>query len=317
MNNKFFLYLFASCMILLSANSLAGDHTVSTTIEISATGINRFLNAQYNATGFPRSVTVAYNGTNYTLALTLPQIILTQNNAALKMIFDVTSGSTSIYHFTANPSINIPSEQINAAQVQAFLTDLPAQLNSISAIPQWVRDAVIANYNSLGITIYPSKLIDQVNTSWFSQVSIDVVSPYFALGWQVSDGLLSLVVTTYLDAEAHKIGVALIQDATGTSIGIQSNFQLTVKEALLYQIDGNTPLASVQPNSVIEKEIPTSFSIGQLGLPTTEVYLFYAVYVNSSSNGIKTWYSREYKLMVNAFQPNGNRSYLLETKSDN
>lgn len=244
---------------LLPVSMRAGDHTVVTTVEISATAINRYLNTQYNSAGFPRSVEVDY-GSGYMLLLTLPQVILTPNNAKLQMIFDVWQDVTHVYHFEIDPSLNVPSNQVTLPQVQAFLTDLVTQLNNVPGVPQWVKDAVTQNYNALGFNVYPSKLIDQINTTSFAQQSVNVVSPYFALEWQAGQGVLDLLVYTYLTSSPPHFSFSAEQTSTGfDSLFVQSNLQATIARAYVYSEDGMTQYYSEGNLSVV---CPKAWSVG-------------------------------------------------------
>jgi len=307
---KSFFAGFLGC-ILFSSLASAGNHTISTTVEVSATAINRYLNTQYNAAGFPQTVPVTYNGTNYTLALTLPQIILTQGSAKIQMIFDVNTATTNVYHFEVDPSINIPSGQITLAQVQAFLTDLPTQLNSVSTIPQWVRDDVTTYYNSLGFTVYPTKLIDQVNSNWFAQRRINTVSPYFALGWQVSQDLLSLVVSTYLNSQLPAFFTALVGQSGDDYICFMSNIQVTVKEALV--VSGSTTLWHGYPNVTCAKGGTVNIDMGDIGIKFGDSPIVKSVFTIDN-----TWYCRECdNVPVNAVDSNGQQAWFGWTFSEN
>ena len=281
------------CVFSYSDSSAANNHTISATVEVSETAINRYLNNQYNSTGFPRSFMYNYGGTNYTIALALPEIILTPGNAALRMIFDVNTGTTNVYHFEVDPSINIPSGQITAAQVQAYLSNLEATLNAISFIPQWVRDQITTYYNSLGYLVYPSKLIDQVNSSFFSQHRVNVESPYFALGWQVSQGVLSLVVSTYLSSQGPLFWVALADPSSGNDQSIfLTNIEVNVKELFVVSLGGTVRYHGI-PNTVCPKGGTAAIDIGLLNLGTFNTYIVRAVFTIDN-----TWFAAEYGSVV-------------------
>lgn len=150
--------------------SWGSDHTVATTVEITQAAMNRYLNAQYNAAGFPQNIPVNVEGVTYIISLNVPEIVLSTGSAKLRMVFDVWQGENLVYHFLVQPSIDIPTGQVTATQVEAFFTNLQTVLNAITPIlPQWVRDNIVATFNSLGWIVYPTKLIDQLNTTWFAQ----------------------------------------------------------------------------------------------------------------------------------------------------
>lgn len=118
-----FIALFV-LLILMISFSVAENHTVSTTVEVTQTAINRYLNTQYNTAGFPKDISVSVGGSDYHILLTQPEIILEPSNIKLRLVFNVKEHSDTVYHFSIQPSINIPSNQISASSIQAFLTNL-------------------------------------------------------------------------------------------------------------------------------------------------------------------------------------------------
>lgn len=315
MSTAFKILAFMAILILIAPSSgLAGDHTISTTVELSSSAINRFLNTQYNETGFPRSFNVTQNGTTYTISLTLPEIILTPDNAEIRMIFDVNTGTINVYHFEVDPSIDIPQGQITEPQVQAFLTNLPTVLNNVTFIPQWVRNGIIQYYNSFGFDVYPSKLIDQVNTNWFSQRAINVVSPYFSLGWQVSQDLLTFVISIYLNSQSPDFQTALLDPSSGDDlVFFKSNIQVTVKEVLVVSTGGGNIYYHGYPNTLCSKGGIVNIDMGLLNLGTLNTYTVRAVYKIDN-----TWFCGEYGwVIVNATDGNGHQLFFGATKKEN
>ncbi|MGE5410445.1 MAG: hypothetical protein ACM3MI_05750 [Clostridiales bacterium] len=275
---------------MLFSDVAAGDHTISTKIEISQTAINRFLNTQYNAAGFPRSIPVSYGGTNYTIALGLPEIILTQGNAKLQMVFDVNSPTANIYHFLIQPSVIIPSSQITGAQVQAFLNSLPTELEKISSIPQWVKDPIIQTYKDLGFTVFPSKPIDKLNSTLFEQQSINVISPYFSLGWEVTDGNLNLLVSTFLNSSLPDFrlnigGYAGIND----SLYVKSNKKVRVNSVKITDIPAKLIKFNGNPNVYTNKNKVVGIDLGNGDYPSYSYMIVQIVFIDDN-----TWYCAEY-----------------------
>lgn len=300
------------CIPLLTSNSFAGNHTIAATVEITSTAINRFLNTEYNSWGIPQYVNFPYSGVNYKLALALPQIILTPGNAKLQMTFDLYNGSTDVYHFVVDPSVNIPSGQVTSPQVQAFLTDLPTQINNISWLPPWVKDTLIHYYNSTVVNLYPSKLIDQVNTTWLAQRSINVDS--LALGWQVGNGVLDLIVSTYLDAGVPKFWLAIGQTSSGQdSLFILSNIQATASEAIVLTLGLNV-LYQGNPNISCPKTGgAASLYIGTLNLlPPPTNYIARVVFLIDN-----TWYCGEFGSVLVSGPDKHQANYSGPTKTEN
>lgn len=235
------LGMIATAVILLSATLFAQNNTVSTTVEITETGMNRYLQVQYNALGIPNTETISFAGANYTLALTLPQVSFTPGNAKLIMVFDVNTAATNLYHFEVDPSLHIDTSQITAVQIQATLNNLPTLLNSVTSIPQWVRDGIIQYYGSLALTVFPSPLIQTINDSYISERAI-TVSPNFTLSISVGQGVLDLGVSTYLSSELPFFSCTINLDRPGTDnyFGVRSTIMDTVMEVLITKLDGTT-----------------------------------------------------------------------------
>ena len=66
------------------------NQTVSTTVEVTQTAINRFLQNQYNLNQIPGTVHGTVSGVSYTLNLDLPEILLLQDAMKLHMSIHIT-----------------------------------------------------------------------------------------------------------------------------------------------------------------------------------------------------------------------------------
>lgn len=303
----------AVCVILLGqARSFAQtEHTVAGTVEVSATAINEYLQTEYDALKIPQQVTVPYNGINYTLVLTLPKIILTTGNIEFQMIFDLNQGNTNLYHFEVDPSVDIPAGQVSSSQVQGFLADLPTKIDNISGVPTWVKSAVVQYYNSLALTIYPSKLTDYLDDSFLAQRRINVDS--LALGWQVGQGVLDLVVTTYLNCYVPKLWVRLFEPTTGDDYAyFLSNIQDTVSEVEILPNGGSTLTYQVFPHIICPKGGTTSVLLGSGKLTPGATFIVNAVYMIEN-----TWYCGQYAVVVNSTDASGQLVFFGPTKSEN
>ncbi len=140
------------------------------------TSVNRALVSQFNE---PNFIFKTFTGTinipnfgnaNYTLELNRPNIDFANNNLDILLSFHfnaVLGSNVWNYDFEVNPNIDIPQSSISTTQVEAFLVDLPAKVNSLTDIPQWLKDLVILKYNSYKPWLYPSKLLDKINSQSF------------------------------------------------------------------------------------------------------------------------------------------------------
>lgn len=166
-------------VIILFINTfiaIAGTKTISIDFELTETAINRALVSQFND---PNFIFKTFTGTvnipkfgnaNYTLELNRPNIDFSNNNLGILLSFHfsaVLGANVWNYDFEANPNIDIPQTSISTNQVEAFLMDLPAKINSLTNIPQWLKDLVILKYNDYKPWLYPSKLLDKINSQSF------------------------------------------------------------------------------------------------------------------------------------------------------
>lgn len=234
-----FSFVLLLCVGLSFAEEAGTNRTISTTIEVTQTAINRYLNTQYNVSGFPRNISVTGG---YTISLALPSVILSTGNAKLQMVFDVWQGSTLLNRFTVQPSINIPSEQISATQVQAFLTNLQATLDAVTPVlPSWVKTNIISNYDTRGWTVYPSKLLDTLSSQWFTQRGLAVNINNLALGWEVISGALKLTVSIPMTSTAPRFYAQIAYNQNNDpAVKIHSyNINVTVDEVRIYDVAAN------------------------------------------------------------------------------
>lgn len=284
------LFLIAVLLATLPSNIIAGNHTISTTVEITETAINRYLNTQYNSTGFPRSVNFNHDGTDYTLALTLPEIILIPENAKLKMVFDVNTGTTNIYHFEVRPYINIPSNQITLSEVSAFLTDLVTVLNAIPSLPQWVKDKVIEYYNSLGFLVYPSKLIDKLDNQWIRQRALTIDENNFTLSYEIITGAIRFTVSVPIVAHSPTFDA----EVPINYVAVKTNdIDVVIVEVRLYTIDGDL-IKAWTDNVYLSKGQVKYFQIGYDIYSIQNVILWVLFKIDNFLDNKNTFYVREF-----------------------
>lgn len=284
-----FIFFFVITFFIICAKQIsAGTHNVSASIEISDVAINRYLNTQYNATGFPKSVPVTIGGTNYTMSLALPEIIITSGSAKIRLVFDVNSGATNVYHFEVQPSVNIPTNQITASQIYAYFTDLVTVVNLLN-IPSEVKNAVINTYNSIGFNMYPSKLIDQLSTPWMRERALTLDVNNLALAWAVIDGAIKFTVSLPVSSSLPTFTVLLYQNA----IAINSKIDITVDNLVLYNGAGEI-ITEWTTDRFIQREVTNSWglssTISQLGAYT--IWVLFRI-------GDTTFYVREYRCTAN------------------
>lgn len=222
-------------LIIISTMSLyAGDHSFSVNFELTQTAINRALAQQYNQLNFPKTVSgnVSALGITYTIYLSRPFIDLLPGSVRVNMPIRVESNVGNFDGLNINPTISIPQSSISTAQVIAFLLDLPDKVNLLS-IPDWLKTVLVSTYNSYEPWLYPSKLLNQISSTFLNQRRVNINS--MTLGWAVSSDKLRFTITTSVNSYLPQLWAAL-DVRSGSSpdyTRILSNIEVTVAEVIV------------------------------------------------------------------------------------
>ncbi|HAP35205.1 MAG TPA: hypothetical protein DCQ28_04415 [Bacteroidetes bacterium] len=278
-----------------ATNETATNHNISTLIEVTQTSMNRYLQTQYNAVGFPREIIVS--GTSYKIYLALPEVNLAAGSAKLQMEFDVKDGSNLLYHFVIQPSLNIDTGQIRLTQIQAFLTNLQATLDAVTPIlPSWVETNIISNFNTRGWIAYPSKLINQINTTLFAQQSIRFIDA--TLQTQIIPNTLQFVITVSLSSSKPVFWVSMDGDGGNLDdfIYFKTNLDVKVKEVIIVPLGGSNVIYHGYPDVTSPKSLSSqqylTINMGNIGVGTGSNCIVKARFQHDN-----TWYVREYPLV--------------------
>jgi len=280
-------YMLALTMgfLLFSNYSRAGDHTINTPIELTETAINRFLQNQYQEGGLPAIVNGNIGGITYTLNLSLPSIILLQNEAKVRFVIDITSTIGS-YHVDIEPGLGIDPGNISTSQVTAFLTNLPA-LVQLLPLDQRLKDAIVQAYNSLNLVMYPAKLLSQITTPWLDQRRVNVTN--LSLGWQVAPGILRLIPGATLNSNVPLLWVGLWGFQGDDYLVVLSNIKVTVSQGIIVPLSGTPTIWQGSPNQICPKGESIWINLGDVGIGSGDAPVARIIYKTSD-----TFYVREY-----------------------
>lgn len=265
---KKIIFLF---LIITVKAVIAGEHSFSFNIELNSTAINRALQQQYNDASFPKNVSGSVSGLGITYNLTLdyPSIEFVGNFINIIMKIQVNSNVfTEPLKLVIKPSIGIPQASISTSQVKAELLDLPNKVNELS-IPDWLKSALIAGYNSYEPWMYPSKLIAELSTPFLDQrgVSIDErPGKGIVLGWGVSTGMLSLVITTNLISNLPSFEVTTFRGEMNgvyhNIFNVRSNIKVRIVEVILQKYE--IAIWHGYPNVICDKNSTININMGEL-----------------------------------------------------
>jgi len=212
------------------------------------TSVNRALVSQFNE---PNFIFKTFTGTinipnfgnaNYTLELNRPNIDFANNNLDILLSFHfnaVLGSNVWNYDFEVNPNIDIPQSSISTTQVEAFLVDLPAKVNSLTDIPQWLKDLVILKYNSYKPWLYPSKLLDKINSqSFLAQRPISINN--IILSERIETN--KLIITLGLEAITSQTNFQIyFVNENPDKLKIKPNISCTMVELWIWDV-GSTPV---------------------------------------------------------------------------
>lgn len=264
------------------------NQTISTTVEVTQTAINRFLQNQYNLNQIPNSVSGTISGVSYTLNLDLPEILLLQDAIELHMSLHIVS-SIGNFDVTIEPTVNYPSWSISLTEVKSTLANFSTVVNALS-LDSRLKTAIINAYNSLQLMMYPSKLISQVNTSLFSRQSIRFIDA--SLQSSATPGILRFVITVTLSSAEPTFWVGLDGYVGDDYIDFKTNLDVNVKEVIVVSFDGTVVMYHGYPDVTCPKDQTVSIDMGDLGIGTGNFYIVKARFANDD-----TWFSREYPLV--------------------
>ncbi|MDR3668382.1 MAG: hypothetical protein P4L35_16180, partial [Ignavibacteriaceae bacterium] len=108
-----------------------------------------------------------------------PPVVQLNTNSATVQFTIIANTSIGNYSFTVQPTFTIPNLDVSLSQITAIIQQFDTIINNRSDIPSWLKPIIIAGYNNLDLTIYPSKLLDYANSmipNWADIHVTDIVS---------------------------------------------------------------------------------------------------------------------------------------------
>ncbi len=264
-----------------------GDYAVAVKLELTATGINRYLQHQYNEAGFPRLVNGTVDDVFYTLSLTAPTIVLDNGSMKIDMMVDVSS-SAGPFRASFKPTIKINNGDISASELRAQYDNLASTINALQ-VPSWLKTALTNAYGPLTWLIYPSKLIEQVNSAWLSERSVRITD--LTLTHAINPSKLELSLIANMKASTRYVSAFIGNFEIDDFLALRIPLQATVKEVLIQ--DNEHTLFNGVLNQTTYKEGETWLNLGPIGVQNMTDKI-YAVYIRfETSNG---WFSRQFEL---------------------
>jgi hypothetical protein len=273
--------------IAINSNTIASE-TVSTTVDISESAINLFLNEQYNKIGFPSNISGNTNGVTYNIVLYLPNIKLESNQAKIVYGFKIESNVfNGFVEFEDGISFSVPS--IDELTVKGISNAFESKVNSLN-INNILKNIIISTWKSLQLEIYPMRLAQRVdNSTWMVERAIYTVDPYFSVSFKVESEKLKITLNTYLEAKEYYNVMA--SSSSNGYLEIVSGSQVEVKEVQVFDTSGRQMFTG--------KNFGYCPKRGSLKIPCSAFYATGSTYViKILYKTSDTFYVRGYKCIV-------------------
>ncbi|MDP2302828.1 MAG: hypothetical protein Q8N03_10450 [Ignavibacteria bacterium] len=269
----------------LSVIAPAQTRTVSSTVQITSTAINRFIAAQT----FP-TLNGSASGYTYSISIAEPTVQLNTNSAAIQFTINANT-SAGNYSIKVQPTITIPNLSVTVSQIIATLQQFDVLINSRPDIPSWLKSVIINGYNSLNLVIYPSKLIDYANSAVPDFVNIQVtdIGLTFTV---VPDAITFTLTATVLGAPPVFTAQWLKPEAYKCKIRFGGNVATTIKQVRVY----NLLPAEVYKNENLNLSISKDGYSTEINMNISSVATYYIVVLFHSEYGE---YSRKYWFTYN------------------
>lgn len=178
-------------IVLLFTTSLLAQRTVSMNFDLYQNAANNIIAMEGN---FP----LIYYGTigswSYYFELEQPTVEFSQNFMKMIAVLKINTTPTGYQELELHPSIYV-NYSLSTDNVTAFLLNFPYYINTTFPwIPQEIRNKIIEYYQTLGLEIYPAKLLDYAESFIPDFLAVEVSNISFE-PIQSLPGKLQIVIT--------------------------------------------------------------------------------------------------------------------------
>ena len=258
----------------------------SVKLEITQEAIDLFLLNQYNDPSFNNEIYLEEY--DVTITLFLPEINLNEDQISITWAFKIQDDFYEITDF----NINLLPYEIN---VQIISEDFEDYVNGLD-IEEAFKVAIIEQFNDLELEIYPQQLAEMATDNvWIRQRGLDIVYPYFSLGWNIDPGVINLIFTTHVGSEEPKFLIYLSDGQYSIIppfydyVSVESNIEANIVEVRLY----NNLLQQIASFPDINTICPKH---DQVLIPLSNIVAFQYYYVRILYEIDYTFYVRNYYL---------------------
>ena len=233
-------------LVLLIFSSSFAQRTMTLDFDLYQTAANRILLKESN---FPLIFSGSVSGNSYYFELGQPSVEFSSNYMKMIAVLKINTAATGLISVTLQPSIYV-NYSLSTDNITAFLQEFPNYINTnLSQIPQWIRDKIIEHYQSIGLEMYPAKLLDYAESFIPGDLDIEVSNIGFSI-----------------QSLSGKLKVSISFTATGTmpyyqlytynhsQVKLKSNVNVNIKRLtvgnllgqIYYDYNGNTAVSKDQ-----------------------------------------------------------------------
>lgn len=255
---KFLTLLFLITFTALSQQNITGI------FEVDEGAVNSFIAIEYSSGQLPFEFSGSVGGYTYRLVLRQPLVEFLPNFMRIRAGLDAYT-SIGYFHWEITPSIYV-NYSASLIDIKAFLDNFQIYVNTYLAnAPQWLRDVIVQHYQNLGLTIYPGKVIDFVESYVPDFLAIEVTNISGTTQSLQGKLLISLTISTRGIAphySAYTYNQQLLK--------ISSNVRVTVKRIAFINESTRWVFWEWTGNTVIPKGGETQFSLLCSGQPCNQ-----------------------------------------------
>ena len=229
---KYDRFLISVMLAFLSfpAIVLSQSRTISASVQVTATAINRFISAQT----FP-TLNGSASGYTYYITITSPVVQLNTNSATVQFTIQANT-SAGNYTFNVQPTITIPNLSVTVSQIIATLQGFGDMIYSRTDIPSWLKPVIISGYNNLNLVMYPSKLIDYANSAVPDFINIQVTD--IGVSFTVAPGAMTFTLSVVAQGTPPVFTAQWMKRGVGQlSVRFGGNVATMVKQVRIYDVN--------------------------------------------------------------------------------
>lgn len=247
------LFILFSINLIFAADPAYSNYDIDLSLTITEAALDQFIRIQ----AFPEPEGTHTSGSDtysYSVSVIQPDIDLTPGTVTFNSAINASvtlAGTTVKYSYPVSVSVSIPSGSVSVNGIIGFLEDIPAEINNSGIGPQWLRNIIVNAYKDLELSLYPKKLMDEIN----AQIpdDLDIVINDLQISWQVTNGSFDMTVTVPSSSRAPFVklkNLSLSSGADNLRCTLQSNVKLRIIAFDVYNSLGS-PVAHGQSNLII------------------------------------------------------------------